>query len=94
MPRAWRRQHGNWCPGYGRDAHPAGDLTVDHVVPLAAAAPFDIAHCGVLCRSCNSTKGDGTRARSAGPVALVGSGVASVARGPTWAPTGEREGIR
>jgi len=32
--RAWRGQYGNWCPGYGRDAHPAGDLTVDHVVPL------------------------------------------------------------
>ena len=34
--RAWRGQHGNWCPGYQRPPHPAGDLTVDHVVPLAA----------------------------------------------------------
>ena len=34
--RAWRGQHGNWCPGYQRDAHLASDLTVDHVVPLAA----------------------------------------------------------
>jgi hypothetical protein len=50
----------NWCPGYQRDAHPASDLTVDHVVPLAAGgAPFDIANCAVLCRSCNSTKGAG-----------------------------------
>ena len=56
--RAWRGQHGNWCPGYGRAAHRASDLTVDHVVPLAAGgAPFDVANTGVLCRSCNSTKG-------------------------------------
>lgn len=52
------RQHGNWCPGYQREAHPVSDLTVDHVVPLAAGgAPLDIANCAVLCRSCNSTKG-------------------------------------
>ena len=46
------------CPGYQRPSHPAADLTVDHVVPLAAGgAPFDIANCAVLCRSRNSTKG-------------------------------------
>jgi 5-methylcytosine-specific restriction enzyme A len=56
--RAWRGQHGNWCPGYQRSAHPAVDLTVDHVVPLAAGGePFGIGNCAVLCRSCNSTKG-------------------------------------
>ena len=56
--RAWRGEHGNWCPGYGRPAHRGSDLTVDHVVPLAAGgAPFDIGNCAVLCRSCNSTKG-------------------------------------
>ncbi|HUW17299.1 MAG TPA: HNH endonuclease [Actinomycetes bacterium] len=56
--RAWRGEHGEWCPGYQRPAHPAADLTVDHVVPLAAGgAAFDIANCSVLCRSCNSTKG-------------------------------------
>ena len=60
--RAWRGEHGNWCPGYGRDAHPASDLTVDHVVPLAAGgAPLDIGNCAVLCRSCNSTKGASDR---------------------------------
>jgi len=32
--RAWRGEHGNWCPGYERHARPASDLTVDHVVPL------------------------------------------------------------
>jgi 5-methylcytosine-specific restriction enzyme A len=62
--RAWLGQHGSWCSGYQRGGHLAGDLTVDHVVPLAAGgAPFDIANCGVLCRSCNSTKGDGSRPR-------------------------------
>jgi 5-methylcytosine-specific restriction protein A len=59
--RAWRGEHGNWCPGYQRPAHPAADLTVDHVAPLAAGgAPFDIANTAVLCRSCNSTKGAST----------------------------------
>jgi 5-methylcytosine-specific restriction protein A len=58
--RAWHGEHGDWCPGYLRDAHPVSDLTVDHVVPLAAGgAPFDIGNCAVLCRSCNSTKGAG-----------------------------------
>ena len=48
--RAWRGERGNWCPGYQRAAHPAADLTVDHVVPLAAGgAPFDIGKCAVLC---------------------------------------------
>jgi 5-methylcytosine-specific restriction protein A len=59
--RAWRGEHGNWCPGYRRVSHPASDLTVDHVVPLAAGgAPFDIGNTAVLCRSCNSTKGAST----------------------------------
>ena len=73
--RAWQRlsarviarhrgQCGNWCPGYGRDAHLAGDLTADHIVPLAAGgAPFDPGNVGVLCRSCNSTKGASTADR-------------------------------
>ncbi len=56
--RAWRGEHGNWCPGYQRPAHPARDLTVDHVVSLSVGgAPFDIGNTAVLCRSCNSTKG-------------------------------------
>ena len=59
--RAWRGEHGDWCPGYRRPAHRASDLTVDHVVPLAAGgAPLDIANTAVLCRSCNSTKGAST----------------------------------
>jgi 5-methylcytosine-specific restriction protein A len=59
--RAWRGEHGDWCPGYHRPARRAADLTVDHVVPLAAGgAPFDIANTSVLCRSFNSTKGAST----------------------------------
>jgi len=56
--RAWRGERGSWCPGYRRPAHRASDLTVDHVVPLAAGgAPLDVANTQVLCRSCNSSKG-------------------------------------
>ncbi|HVQ18211.1 MAG TPA: HNH endonuclease signature motif containing protein, partial [Actinomycetes bacterium] len=59
--RASDVEHGDWCPGYQRTAHRASDLTVDHVVPLAAGgAPFDIANTVVLCRSCNATKGAST----------------------------------
>lgn len=66
--RAWRGEYGNWCPGYQRDAHPAADLTADHVVPLAAGgAPFDIGDCAVLCRSCNSMKGASTDGRGGRP---------------------------
>ncbi len=51
MLRAWRGEHGNWCPGDHRGAHRASDLTVDHVVPLAAGgAPFDIGNTAVLLR--------------------------------------------
>ena len=65
--RALRGERGNWCPGYQRPAHRASDLTVDHVVPLAAGgAPFDITNCAVLCRSCNSTKGASVDAERGG----------------------------
>jgi 5-methylcytosine-specific restriction protein A len=68
--RAWRGERGDWCPGYQRPAHLAADLTVDHVVPLAAGgAPFDIANTAVLCRSCNSTKGASTEGGGVGHVA-------------------------
>jgi 5-methylcytosine-specific restriction protein A len=85
--RAWRGQHGNWCPGYQRDAHPATDLTVDHVVPLAAGgAPLDIANIAVLCRSCNSTKGAATDrggvAREFRTVGSVATGAGSAHRRP------------
>jgi 5-methylcytosine-specific restriction protein A len=90
--RAWQRlsarvvrssllARGNWCPGYRRAAHPAADLTVDHVVPLAAGgAPFDIALTAVLRGSCNPTKGGSTgrggAPRHVGPRAPQGAHVA------------------
>jgi 5-methylcytosine-specific restriction protein A len=49
--RTWRGERGDWCPGYRRPAHRAVELTVDHVVPLAAGgAQFDIGNTSVLCR--------------------------------------------
>lgn len=53
---AWRAQHGDLCPGYERDPHPASDLTGDHVVPLAAGGSNQ-GEWAVLCRSCNARKG-------------------------------------
>ncbi|WP_338079150.1 HNH endonuclease [Corynebacterium pyruviciproducens] len=53
---AWRRKYGNVCPGFGRSAHIACDLTADHIIPIAAGgAPGG--RLSVLCRSCNSRKG-------------------------------------
>jgi hypothetical protein len=60
--RAWKLEHGPWCPGaddIGHDAHPSFDLTLDHIVPLAAGgAEFDRANVRPLCRSANSARGD------------------------------------
>ena len=50
---AWRSRYGNWCPGFGVDAHASADLTVDHVDPGSLSAGV-----GVLCRSCNARKGN------------------------------------
>ena len=51
---AWRAQHGDWCPGWGRTSHAATDLTANHVV----AAAHGGTQLAVLCRSCNSAKRD------------------------------------
>lgn len=53
-----RRLHGNWCPGWQRPAHPATDLTVDHYIPKAQGGTDDPENLWVLCRACNSAKGD------------------------------------
>lgn len=50
---AHRTAHGNWCPGWNRDPHPAGDLTVDHIDPRSRTSGLR-----VLCRSCNSRRGN------------------------------------
>lgn len=52
-----RRIHGEQCPGWGRPAHPAKDLTVDHVVPKARGGTDAPGNLAVLCRQCNSAKG-------------------------------------
>lgn len=52
-----RRRWGDLCPGWNRKPHLAGDLTVDHIVPLAAGGHLtDPANLQVLCRSCNGRK--------------------------------------
>lgn len=50
------KQHGWVCPGYGREPHPAYDLTADHIKPRAAGGS-EWGKLAVLCRSCNSRKG-------------------------------------
>jgi 5-methylcytosine-specific restriction protein A len=52
---AWRATRGDWCPGWGRPAHPTPDLTADHTTSVAAGGRED-GPLGVLCRPCNSSK--------------------------------------
>lgn len=52
--RDWRRTHGDWCPGYRVPAHPARDLTAQHVDAVAEHGGGRIV---VLCRACNSRHG-------------------------------------
>jgi len=59
---AWRAHHGNWCPGWHRNPHPATDLTADHIHPVAAGGT-EAGPLTVLCRSCNGRK----QATPAGP---------------------------
>jgi 5-methylcytosine-specific restriction protein A len=49
--------HGYLCPGWDRPAHPARDLTADHITPVASGAP-ESGPLQVLCRRCNAAKGD------------------------------------
>ena len=61
--RAWRGEHGDWCPGYQRTASRERHDVIDGQVRRSmGGAPFDIANTSVLCRSCNSTKGASTGA--------------------------------
>jgi len=55
-----RRIAGSWCPGLDGTGHPAHDLTVDHLVPLARGGSLlDLGNVAVLCRSCNGRKRHG-----------------------------------
>jgi 5-methylcytosine-specific restriction enzyme A len=47
---------GDWCPGWtGQPAHPAADLTADHVREVAAGGRSD-GRLVVRCRSCNAAR--------------------------------------
>jgi 5-methylcytosine-specific restriction protein A len=68
MFASWIAEHGTVCPGFERRPHEvaASELTLDHVVPLAADGDSDEpGNLAVLCRSCNSRKS--TRRRAAEP---------------------------
>jgi 5-methylcytosine-specific restriction protein A len=53
-----RAEHGNVCPGWNVPAHPAADLTGDHIVPKARGGTDSPDNVQVLCRACNSRKHD------------------------------------
>ncbi len=55
--REWVALHGHVCPGYGRPAHDANDLTGDHRVPLSLGGHSNRTNVAILCRQCNSAKG-------------------------------------
>jgi 5-methylcytosine-specific restriction protein A len=52
----WVSTHGQWCPGWQREAHPSSDLVADHIAAVAAGGP-ESGPLRVLCRSCNSARG-------------------------------------
>jgi 5-methylcytosine-specific restriction protein A len=67
---AWRREHGDVCPGapdLGHAPHPATDLTLDHLVPLSAGGTHDEANLRVLCRRANAGRSRGGRGAVAKP---------------------------
>jgi len=53
-----RAVYGDWCPGWQCEAHPARDLTVDHIVPRSRGGSDTRENLAVLCRSCNGAKRD------------------------------------
>ena len=54
---AHRAKFGDWCPGAaGHGAHSSDDLTVDHIVPLAAGGSV-LGPVRVLCRAHNGRLG-------------------------------------
>jgi 5-methylcytosine-specific restriction enzyme A len=66
--RAWRREHGNLCPGFERPPHTDGILSVNHKVALADGGPMLPGEDGVdvMCTGCNALAGvRATQARRA-----------------------------
>lgn len=56
---AWVEQHGWWCPGWNREPHASHDLTAEHLHPRSDGGEHG--PLSVLCRSCNSSKGNSAR---------------------------------
>jgi 5-methylcytosine-specific restriction enzyme A len=59
----WRATMGDWCPGVpelDRGAHPAADLTADHVLEVAAGG-LESGALIVRCGSCNSARSANVR---------------------------------
>ena len=54
--QAWRRLHGDWCPGYDVPPHADADLCADHIIAVAVVGSGD-GPLQVLCRRCNAAKG-------------------------------------
>jgi 5-methylcytosine-specific restriction enzyme A len=62
---AHRATVGDWCPGVpelGRPAHPATNLSADHIVEVAVGGPED-GPLVVRCVPCNSARSAGVRRR-------------------------------
>lgn len=57
----WITQVGYWCPGWNRDGHHTTDLTADHIQPRSHHG--DNGPLRILCRSCNSARGNQTKPR-------------------------------
>lgn len=55
----WLRTYGPVCPGWRRPLHTvtASNLTADHIIPIAEGGLNGPLR--VLCRACNSARGDG-----------------------------------
>jgi len=53
---------GHVCIGYQTAPHESADLTVDHIIPIAAGGTHNRDNLQVLCRSCNARKGARTTA--------------------------------
>lgn len=61
---AHRDAYGDICPGWGRPAHPAQDLTADHPLEVVLGGDPNPAEYLILCRGCNGRKANIRRAQA------------------------------
>ncbi|MFE1095897.1 HNH endonuclease [Streptomyces smyrnaeus] len=47
-----------YCSHCGTNGNPLNPLTGDHILPISKGGTNDAANCRVLCRSCNSSRGN------------------------------------